>query len=243
MFLNQHSDFQNLKDLNENISLDDIPVLCSRIESLIIRNKHKITMAIDFVQIWTSLEMVHGMEYHFNNLQNHLKRLSNMDCLGDDTMLDHETVAYLHRLRQFYYFIKSRDLFKVSPKINELYLFGRKLICHRSIDDPWEEDEEADQIWQAQCFHNRSFSGNVKPDFDPKKGILKDLNPLSPKRYQSDKMFVSYQILSNGKHATFTPQQDHPIVVKEIESAFIRLFANEELPPRKVARQRAPAKK
>ena len=85
----------HLKDANENTPLEDIPLLASRIASLIVRNKHKIQDLRDFTQIWGSLEMVRGLEYHHNNFLLHLQSLSNRDSLEDDSMLDDEAVAYL----------------------------------------------------------------------------------------------------------------------------------------------------
>ncbi len=158
------------------------------------------------------------------------------DTLGDDRILDHEAIAYLHRLGQFYYFARSLKLLQGCPKIKELYLFRRKNIGHRSIDDPYIkngrlEDELPEQIWQAGCFLRRIFSGKMDPNFDPEKGIHTDMEVfLTPKKYLSKKAFISYQIISNGAHATFIPQQDHPLILKEIEGAYIKLFASKKNP-------------
>ena len=49
------------------------------------------------------------------------------------------------------------------------------MIGHRSIDAPYEEDLEEDQIWQAGCFSRRAFSGKIAPGFDPNKDRRKDM--------------------------------------------------------------------
>lgn len=58
-------------------------------------------------------------------------------------------------------------------------------------------------------------------------------------RYLIDEMFISNQIFSNGSHTTFTPQQDHPLILKEIEAVYIQPFAGISLPPRQEKRKRA----
>jgi hypothetical protein len=151
--------------------------------------------------------------------------LAAKDHLGDDRMLDHEAVAYLHRLGQFYYFAQSLKLLRDCPKTKELYLFRKKFIGHRSIDSIKAEDLLQEQIYQAGCFMRRSFGGKLDSDFDPKKNMLDDMDLfLTPKRYLSEKAFIRYVIFSNGAHATFIPQKDHPIIIEEIQNLYTKLF-------------------
>jgi hypothetical protein len=118
-------------------------------------------------------------------------------------------------------------LLENCPKIEELYLFRRKSTGHRSIDAPYREDQLPEQIWQAGCFMRRSFEGKVDPNFDPNKDMHDDLDIwLTPKKYLSDKGFIRYQIISNGTHATFIPQKDHSVILKEIEGVYAKLFAS-----------------
>ncbi len=215
---------QQLKDPNEGRSLEDILSFPERIRSLMVRNKLKIRDQHDFTQIWGSLDIIRGIEYHHNNFLAHLQALAAKDQLSDDSMLDHETIAYLHRVGQWYFFGRSLKLLASCPKINELYLFRRKSIGHRSIDCS-ENDPPFEQIWQAGCFSRRTFAGKLSPNFDPTKDMSEDMDLiLTPKRYQSKNMFIQYQILSNGAHATFVPQNDHLVITKEMEEAYIRLF-------------------
>jgi hypothetical protein len=216
----------DFKDLKEEVLLEDNPVTSKRVLSLIVQNKHKIKDKHDYTQIMGSLQFLEGLEYHYNNFTNHLQNLAAKECLSDDSMLDHEAVAYINRLGQVYYFIRFLRKLKQCPKIKELYLFRRKNTGHRSIDLPTDEDTQHEQIWQSGCLRRKSFSGKFDENFtvDDFQEYKNDF--LNPKRYIHKKVFVSYQILSGNKHADFTPQIDHPIILKEIEEVYIKLFAS-----------------
>ena len=221
-----------LKDPNIDKPLEDIPVFSDRILSLITRNKHRIRDEHDYTQIRGSIDFLEGIEYHYNNFIAHLQTLAAKDIVENDRMLDHEAVAYLHRVGQFYYFAKSLNLLQDCPKIKELYLFRKKSIGHRSIDVPYIkagqlEDPLHEQIWQAGCFMRRSFVGKLETDFDYHKDMQKYKEGFNtPKKYLHDQMDISYQILSKGKCADFTPQKDHPVILKEIETLYSRLFSS-----------------
>ena len=111
----------------------------------------------DYTHITGSMQFVEGLEYHYNNFVSHLKALASKACLEDDSMLDHEIVAYLNRLGQLYYFVRSLDLLEICPKIVELYLFRKKNTGHRSIDYPLKDDDPNEQIWQSSCLRRKSF--------------------------------------------------------------------------------------
>ena len=129
MFAKSYIDFMpKLKDSFESIPLDEIEKLSHRLKSLIIRNKRKIKDLHDYAQIFGSLDIVRGLEYHFDNFLTHLNSLSAKSEIEDDTMLDHEAIAYLGRLGQLYYFARSIGKISGCPKIKELYLFRRKIV-------------------------------------------------------------------------------------------------------------------
>jgi ADP-ribose pyrophosphatase YjhB (NUDIX family) len=225
----------DLKDPHADLPLEDIPLTSDKILSLTVRNRRKIRNERDCAQIIGALKFIQGLEYHYNNFTSFLHTLANTNKPEDNSALAHEAVAYLHRLGQFYYFVKSLKLLDNRSKINELYLFRRKHVGHRSIDDPFLkdghlEDKLPEQIWQAGCFSRPLFKGEIGPNFNPEKGILEDIEIfLTPKKYLSDKAFISFQIISNGDHATFTPQKDHPILLREIEQAYTQLFSGDFL--------------
>lgn len=215
----------DFKDPNEGIALKDNPILSQRVFSRIVQNKHKIRDMYDYTHIMGSLQFLEGLEYHYNNFVTHLQNLAAKEYLTDDSMLDHEAVAYLNRLGQVYYFAQSLKLFKYCPKIKELYLFRRKNTGHRSIDCPMEEDEKNEQIWQSGCLRRKAFSGKFDDNFTVEDFQEYKKEFLSPKRYIHKKVLVSYQILSGKKHADFIPQNDHPIIMEEIENIYINLFS------------------
>lgn len=216
----------DLKDPNENIPFKDNPIISQRVFSFIVQNKHKIHDMRDYTRIMGALQFIEGLEYHYNNFTNHLQNLAAKEYLSDDSMLDHEATAYINRLGQIYYFIRSFRLLKHCPKIKELYLFRRKNSGHRSIDCPSDEDEVHEQIWQSGCLRRKSFAGKFDENFTVEDFQEYKNDFLSPKRYIHKKVLVSYQILSGKKHADFTPQIDHPIILKEIESVYINLLSS-----------------
>jgi hypothetical protein len=216
----------DLKEPSEGMAPKDNS-MSRKIFSFIVQNKHKIRDMHDYTRIVGSLQFNEGLEYHYNNFTTHLQNLAAKECLFDDSMLDHEAVAYINRLGQAYYFARSFNMLKHCPKIKELYLFRRKNTGHRSIDCPIEkEDNTKEQIWQSSCLRRKLFSGKLDENF-----TVEDLQEykndfLSPKRYTNKKVLVSYQILSGKRHADFTPQSDHPVILKEIEDVYVNLFSS-----------------
>lgn len=213
----------DLKDPNEG--KENLKV-SQRVFSLIVQNKHKIYDMHDYTRIMGSIQFLEGLEYHYNNFTNHLQILAAQERLSDDSMLDHEAVAYINRLGQIYYFIRSFNLLKHCPKIKELYLFRRKNVGHRSIDCPTDEDATHEQIWQSGCLRRKSFSVKFDENFTEEDFQEYKKDFLTPKRYIHKKVLVSYQILSRKRHADFTPQIDHPIILKEIEAVYTKLWSS-----------------
>jgi hypothetical protein len=228
MFIGNYSHYLlRLNNRYDGKLLEDIPDFIDRIRFIISQNKNKIKDLHDFAKVIGSLDFLEGIEYHYSNFINHLQTLASKDHLENDRMLDHEAIAYLHLLGQFYYFAKSLDLLKMCPTIKKLYLFRKKYIGHRSIDSPNKDDSVHEQIWQTGCFLRRTFSGPIDPNFDYKNDLNNDLEIyLTPRKYLNDKAFITYQIISNNVYSNFIPQIDHPVILKEIENAYILLFAN-----------------
>jgi hypothetical protein len=225
MFAKSYIDFMpKLKDSFESIPLDEIEKLSHRLKSLIIRNKRKIKDLHDYAQIFGSLDIVRGLEYHFDNFLTHLNSLSAKSEIEDDTMLDHEAIAYLGRLGQLYYFARSIGKISGCPKIKELYLFRRKIVGHRSIDYPADESLQ-EQILHTYCFQTRTFAGRSTPNEnrEERRKLIFELMS-SPAKYSTNEWKITYQVLSEGKHADFTPQSDHKIICSEIENMYFSIF-------------------
>lgn len=210
MFFGEYyNSLPQIEDPRKDLPLASISVFSERMLSLVLRNKLKILDMEDFAKIYGSLEFLRGLEYHYDNFLKHLQTLASRDCLVDDSMLDHEAVAYLHRLGQFYYFAKGLDLLHYCPKIKVLYLFRRKIIGHRSIDAPFKEDSVHARTLQAGCFLRRSFRGYLELGSDPSDEMRDDRTFLKTERYLSKKMHVSYQIINADSCSTFILQKDH----------------------------------
>lgn len=105
----------------------------------------------------------------------------------DLNALDHESVAYLNRLGQFFAYAKARGLATRLVKAHELMVFRNKHTAHRSIDAPRGESQQ-EQEHQAMSFgFYRLTRGG----------------------------FPTYQIVSGKKHHEFQMRRDHPMVMQE----------------------------
>lgn len=101
--------------------------------------------------------------------------------------LNHEAIAYLNRLGQFYYFARRIGRLADIPRLCALIPFRNKHGAHRSIDAPMGEST-AEQNLQAMAFSfSRLFAHGV----------------------------ISFQIPHDGKYIEFCLPQDHPTLLKE----------------------------
>ncbi|HET6892512.1 MAG TPA: hypothetical protein VFH31_15520 [Pyrinomonadaceae bacterium] len=81
------------------------------------------------------------------------------DERGIFEMLNHEAVAYLNRLGQFYYFAKALKVNAHLPRAYQLMLFRNKHTAHRSIDAPLNEDSDLREVHAtAFSFHQLSVA-------------------------------------------------------------------------------------
>ena len=80
--------------------------------------------------------MVKGLQYHYDNF------LSKVDHPTSEDWF-HEVTAYINRLGQIFYFLKS-DFIKVTdseiPIICKAIPFRMKFSAHRHLDKPWSGD-------------------------------------------------------------------------------------------------------
>ncbi len=111
--------------------------------------------------------IVKGMKYHFarfKSLNSNLKRNEKGAVLFKDTDFEiienmkHETVAYLNRMGQFYYFAKNtgENLEELIPNILKFLPLRMKYSAHRAIDDLRSDDDGFNLTMRHQL--NRSFS-------------------------------------------------------------------------------------
>lgn len=131
--------------------------ITAKIKALFADNAH----ALGFYQIELIgiLDMVGGLEYHYKNfakIENRcrIKLEKEMDD-GEQTSRPyknaiHEVTAYLNRLGQFYYlmrspwfgeYVKEDDLAKLCPILLALIPLRHRVACHRSCDKPGKDIE------------------------------------------------------------------------------------------------------
>lgn len=130
------------------------------------------------VQIAGGAKMLGGLEYHHQNFMRRFELLTPMygrqaafikHALGqlpdqqpfpassdaERVILDelnHEAIAYINRLGQFFTFAKSCGAESFLPRAAELMLFRHKHTAHRSIDAPRREDTSHLQEVHAMSF-------------------------------------------------------------------------------------------
>src|SRR4051812_27351373 len=91
------------------IPLRDITPFSSRALALLVRNREKQILATGFENIYGAIDMIEGLEYHYQNLITWIDHLSTQRFASQETErlrrnLRHEMIAYLNRMGQFYYF-------------------------------------------------------------------------------------------------------------------------------------------
>jgi hypothetical protein len=97
----------NIPYLNANEQLEDINPLSARARTLAVRNRSKPMLKdIGFIRVLGAIEMMEGLEYHHDNIIRITGALANGDDVSEKGV-DHEAIAYLNRVEQFYYFAKS----------------------------------------------------------------------------------------------------------------------------------------
>ncbi len=111
--------------------------------------------------------------------------------------LDHEALAYLNRLGQFWYFAKAMHRKHMVPRITELLSFRHKHGAHRSIDMPQGESVSTLE-GHAMAFGFYRLAINQYP---------------------------VYQLYDKGKHINFHVRDDHVIVMNEAIRVFRALYA------------------
>jgi len=166
------------------------------------------------VQVVGAVHFLEGLEYHYQSYMAHIRAtdayfshvsahtasLASAESAGSVAFpvpteserphvdaLDHEAIAYLNRLGQFYYFARALDKADQLRRASDLMSFRNKHVAHRSIDSPRGEDA-AHLRMQAMAFGFYRITLN---------GVVK------------------FQILDDGKYKEFCMPEDHPVLMKE----------------------------
>jgi hypothetical protein len=203
-------------DQFSNLRLLEISPLSTRAASWLARAPlNNLFPEKKIVQIAGSIFMLRGLDYHHTNFMLQFDRIKphydkHKSYLNDAITgrknslaypemtaaenlihyyLQHEAIAYINRMGQFYYFAKSEPIKLDSylPRIAELMLFRKKHTAHRSIDQP-QKETETEKIWQATSFGFHLICQNFFPVF---------------------------QIFHNEKFIQLHMRDDHPIIMQE----------------------------
>lgn len=192
-----------IKDSFPKKELVEIEPISLKIFSLISRNKDHLDKIEGAVELLGALSMIEALDYHFANF------LRQKDS-EKNTHRIHEIVAYLNRIGQIYYFIKSdytKNIIKnpenLTPKINELKVFRMKNTAHRSIDYPKGETSE---YRNRQALTFIGFQVNYHMNYE--QFVLPiEKNSLTEWNY-------------------FIPEIDHPKVMKELYNLITKIVKN-----------------
>ena len=165
----------------------------------------------DSVKYGGAVFMLEGMQYHHENFLRLLDALKDyyqalhataLDALGgvatsmpafscEDEAIEnncqHEAIAYINRMGQFFTFARSMRLDALMPTASDLMVFRNKFAAHRSMDAPRGE------TLAARKRHATAFGWHQ---------II-----------QGD--FPVYQILENGWIRQFHFQEDHDAIMAE----------------------------
>ncbi|MEJ0065724.1 MAG: hypothetical protein WDM85_10090 [Caulobacteraceae bacterium] len=224
----------NVRDPNDGVPLNQIASVASRAYSLTARNRAAPRLAYGFVHINGAVEMMAGMEYHYENFQRLCRRIARNGAQTDGGReLRHEMVGYLNRIGQFHAFAKSalaqeigvvptRDL----PTISRLIVFRNKHTAHRSIDAPQGETDG------EKYRHATTLSTLGGALLTPKLGtrLMQGPTPGKPfdvvrhTRSLYRRNDVCFQIANRGQVVNFTPVQDHPAIMAETYRVVERLL-------------------
>ncbi len=228
----------NIKDINSDKELDTIEPLPARARSLLIRNRGKpLLKQYGFLNVLGAVEMLEGLEYHHGNIV----RISSSLAKGDPVSaidVDHEALAYINRLGQFFYFAKSefvrgviQDAAAFIPTISKFLVFRHKHSAHRSIDLPRGESES------EKVAHVRALSSMMGSLFSPRPNMptmkLPEVGiPIDPEEITRNLWKHNYRTFqtfdsSSDSHVNFTAEVEHPKIMEEAYSVVQRVILHE----------------
>lgn len=188
------------------------------------RSRDKAVLQTNFMNVAGAIEMLSALDYHYQNFVR-LYKEHTLDFYADGISMDHEAVAYVNRLGQFFAFVRSDFAVNIIGKVEPLIptivsvmIFRNKNTAHRSIDDPRKESRQQ-QIQQAMPF---SMFGRGL--YIPREGMRQpgpsndlgfDYREYSKKMRASS--YRSYQIADPEKRTSidFVLERDHPKIMSE----------------------------
>jgi hypothetical protein len=204
--------------------LDAIEPLSVRARSWLARVATRETN-VNTISVVGAITMLEGLDYHYSKFMDLVSRLSpyytrtmadepwigrdqvenypspllpTLREIADLDALDHEAVAYLNRLGQFFAHARAQGFDSQLHKARQLMPFRNKHTAHRSIDSPRNETMK-EQESQAMAF---GFYRYIRAGFP------------------------AYQIASDRKHHDFHMRRDHPLVMQESLDAIIANYSS-----------------
>lgn len=218
----------NFQDACPSLPLCDIHPISARAKSWLARAAKQDLLDKPHAQIAGAVNMLSGLDYHHRKFMLHVEQLAPLytrrnaflehvaGLPGGSTShpifptvierdhldgLDHEAVAYIGRLGQFFAFAKAMQLESLLPRAKELISFRHKHTAHRSIDAPKNEPLELQEMHaMAFNFHQLNSGPN-------------------------DGSFPLFQLYDQGRHITFHMRNDHPVLMDEAMALFQSLHA------------------
>ncbi|MEP1939488.1 MAG: hypothetical protein ABJK11_08000 [Balneola sp.] len=224
----------SIQDPYPSKKLEEVVPISMRIQCLIARNTNHELLKENFISISGAINMISGLEYHYQNFMEIVKLLSKGKNYKRP-YLEHEIIAYINRVGQFYFFATSSLVKKIIPSIltqiptiEHIYMFRRKHTGHRSIDRPFKEDTR-----HLQGVHAMSLTGMIGIHFEPKDKSKSLPQPKLQGRNNWSKLmkdhwklgYAGYQ-LNMGKDGIYNIfiEKDHSLIVNEAYSVFEKLF-------------------
>jgi hypothetical protein len=215
-----------LKDPAPSVPLKDISPISSRALALLVRNQKQPILKTGFLNIYGATDMIDGLEHHCENFMRLIQQLINAPAFSTESRalenhLRHEIVAYLNRMGQFYYFVKSRFVterisgaIELIPIISKFILLREKHTAHRSIDWPRKEDSVHHQ--QLQAWGLSSISSLTFSPKDKSKALANSQKIADP-RIMWGENYLCLQMRGKGENEfiNFSVEQEHPKISLE----------------------------
>jgi hypothetical protein len=228
----------NIPDVNAAKKLEDILPLSARARSLLVRNRsNPMLKKTGFFNVLGAVEMLEGLEYHHDNIVRITGDLANGAQVADSD-INHEAVAYINRLGQFYYFAKSdsvrsaiADVTTLIPTISKFMVFRMKHTAHRSIDAPRGESDD------LKIAHARAVSTMMGSILSPKPNAPEIVFPKKYggpewEKFQRDLWKYNYRTFQTydadiESHVNLTIEMEHSAIADEAYSILERVILHE----------------
>lgn len=216
----------HIDDPHPELALVEISPHSARAWAALSRAKDRNIVRQHLISIVGGIDMMRGLEYHNANFCRVVTELASLPFL-DPTALErrlflvHETVAYVNRLGQFYYFASSELVSSAVPAWSDIIptiaKFKRvrdKHTAHRSLDVPRRDDDPFVQEMNAWSFSSLGgYMSFPKPGKTPPVSLSDFMDPHKA----WTEYYPGFQLQGDGKRDTLflSIERDHPIFIDE----------------------------